>query len=192
MFSVSNKQFILLLCLTLNIININECSDQNVSSGEQESIKTTTKQEPTDDIVEITEADFITETVSNEAVTDKQEQNENKFTDNKIPPDNLIRSHNYRSSYKSTRIANKNLMPPRVSQLKPFSSNEKIDDFSLKKRKKKKTSNEFGNEIKYNVGPGVNISVEKEKELVSVYLDEDCLKDVFTGNLFKLDDCYNF
>lgn len=36
-------------------------------------------------------------------------------------------------------------------------------------------------EIKYNVGPGVNISLEPEKELVNVYLDEDCLKDVFTG-----------
>lgn len=37
-------------------------------------------------------------------------------------------------------------------------------------------------EVKYNVGPGVNISVEPNKELVNVYLDEDCLKDVFTGN----------
>lgn len=36
-------------------------------------------------------------------------------------------------------------------------------------------------EIKYNVGPGVNISVDAKHELVNVFLDEDCLKDVFTG-----------
>lgn len=46
---------------------------------------------------------------------------------------------------------------------------------------KRKLYTEFNDEIKYNVGPGVNIGVEKDKELVSVYLDEDCLKDVFTG-----------
>lgn len=55
--------------------------------------------------------------------------------------------------------------------------------------KVERKNDEFGNEIKYNVGPGVNISVEKEKELVSVYLDEDCLKDVFTGK-FYIEICY--
>lgn len=38
-----------------------------------------------------------------------------------------------------------------------------------------------GDEVKYNVGPGVNIGLERSRELVNVYLDEDCLKDVFTG-----------
>lgn len=42
-------------------------------------------------------------------------------------------------------------------------------------------------ELKYNVGPGVNISMDSNKELVNVYLDEDCLKDVFTGEVLS---CY--
>lgn len=187
MFSISNKQFILLLCLILNIINLNESSDQNASLIDQESIKSTTEQEYIEEIVEHTEADISTENVSNEAPTDEQQQYESKAPDNRKAMDNLIRSH-YRSSYisnKSTRLANKNLMIPRVTLIKPLFSSEKSDDLSLKKRKKKKPVNEFGNEIKYNVGPGVNISVEKDKELVSVYLDEDCLKDVFTGILVK-------
>lgn len=54
------------------------------------------------------------------------------------------------------------------------------------KVKRKSNSNSIVggvDELKYNVGPGVNISMDTSKELVNVYLDEDCLKDVFSGKL---------
>lgn len=43
-------------------------------------------------------------------------------------------------------------------------------------------------ELKYNVGPGVNISMDTSRELVNVYLDEDCLKDVFSGKIYIKDN----
>lgn len=59
------------------------------------------------------------------------------------------------------------------------------------KKKHLKAVGEFpGDDVKYNVGPGVNVSLDPEKELVNVYLDEDCLKDVFTGiNLILKNIC---
>lgn len=87
--------------------------------------------------------------------------------------------HNYRSSYVGNRL-NRRVATATAKQVEVTTT----EHTPLIKTKRKLT-NEFSDvqEIKYNVGPGVNIGVEKEKELVSVYLDEDCLKDVFTGNM---------
>lgn len=88
------------------------------------------------------------------------------------------RQHNYRSSY----VGNK--FDRRVTSSSSLSTADDTiaatEQIPLIKAKRK-VYNDFSEEIKYNVGPGVNIGVEKDKELVSVYLDEDCLKDVFTG-----------
>lgn len=83
--------------------------------------------------------------------------------------------HNYRSSYVGNRL-NRRATGATIKQSEAATT----EHVPLIKAKRKLT-NEFNEEVKYNVGPGVNIGVEKEKELVSVYLDEDCLKDVFTG-----------
>lgn len=45
------------------------------------------------------------------------------------------------------------------------------------KRKRKKV-------VKYNIGPGVNVSLDIPNEIVKVHLDEESLKDVFTGKHF--------
>lgn len=47
------------------------------------------------------------------------------------------------------------------------------------KRKRKKV-------MKYNVGPGVNVSLDIPNEVVKVNLDENSLKDVFTGKFSRL------
>lgn len=92
--------------------------------------------------------------------------------------------HNYRSSY----VGDKTLRSPNKNQMGTIADvGNKIDDVDTNeelqlKNRRRKPLTDFDNEIKYNVGPGVNISVDKTKDLVSVFLDEDCLKDVFTGN----------
>lgn len=91
--------------------------------------------------------------------------------------------HNYRSSYVGnkvqggTRLSNRN----RLGALIDVDNQIDNDDNETDAIVEPQPSNEFENEIRYNVGPGVNISVDKNQELVSVFLDEDCLKDVFTG-----------
>lgn len=156
------------------MIKLNECSEQATSYADQQDNDSTTEEKPVDRTDEFISSDDIDDTVSNARSDDNKSP-----TDTPKTTEHFVRSHNYRSSYvsnKSTRLANKNRIVGLAN-----APNENTEDFTLKKRKKKKPINEFGNEIKYNVGPGVNISVEMDKELVSVYLDEDCLKDVFTG-----------
>lgn len=53
------------------------------------------------------------------------------------------------------------------------------------KRKRKKY-------LKYNVGPGVNVSLDVTNEIVKVHLDEKCLKDVFTGKLLLKKKLFQF
>lgn len=92
---------------------------------------------------------------------------------------------NYRSSYLDNKT-----MYETVPSIKEIEN--KLDDVEVKeepakvKRRTKKKSqkkSKFGDEVRYNVGPGVNVSLDHDKELVNVYLDEDCLKDVFTGTV---------
>lgn len=105
---------------------------------------------------------------------------------------------NYRSSYVGGTKSNRRL-PSSINQYQVSNTNRQlIDGSSLNvdvqtatatvptttKTKKKQLApvvDEFGDEIKYKVGPGVHVGIEKKRGLVSLYLDEDCLKDVLTG-----------
>lgn len=102
-------------------------------------------------------------------------------------------------NYRSTYLDNKTVyeMTPKMREVE-----NKLEDVEIKeepvktKRKTKKRSKKpkYGEEVRYNVGPGVNVSLDHDKELVNVYLDEDCLKDVFTGtanNFLNLYESYN-
>ncbi|XP_055381748.1 uncharacterized protein LOC129612228 [Condylostylus longicornis] len=64
----------------------------------------------------------------------------------------------------------------------------------LKRKKKKKKKNKgsvvkkdepllynYDGEYRYNIGPGVNISLDMNTDIVSVNLDEDCLKEILLG-----------
>lgn len=177
--SMVNKKLAFLLCFLINIIHFNECSTQ---VSELASITTNKGQGD--------RSNAPTEPVNDELLVGKSKQLRNVV---------MGSMHNYRSSYvgtKSRRLASGNNQGGSSNVL-----NNRIDipitseESQLTKTKKKEPINEFGEEIKYNVGPGVNISVEVDKELVSVYLDEDCLKDVFTGNSLFQCHCfiyYNF
>lgn len=86
---------------------------------------------------------------------------------------------NFRSSYVGSKLSHR-VTPANDEVIKSAEVKVTTEETPLIKSKRK-FNHDLNEEIKYNVGPGVNIGVEKEKELVSVYLDEDCLKDVFTG-----------
>lgn len=155
---ILNKKVILLLCFTINIAQLIECSTESADHVNESA------QEPiVKDAVDVVES--ATKTVPD--IPSKTEHAKN------------IRvggvQHNYRSSYVGNRL-NRRVAASTAKQVE-ITSTEQIPLIKTKR----KLSNDFSDEIKYNVGPGVNIGVEKEKELVSVYLDEDCLKDVFTG-----------
>lgn len=89
-------------------------------------------------------------------------------------------------NYRSTYLDNKTMyeITPKMKEVE-----NKLDDGEVKEEpskvkrriKKKSKKPKYGDDVRYNVGPGVNVSLDHDKELVNVYLDEDCLKDVFTG-----------
>lgn len=108
---------------------------------------------------------------------------------------------NYKSSYVGGN--NKTMIAPPTASSIPSTQIEDVENRiedevdkrpKVNKVKKKKSSKKpsptklpeiiTADEIKYNVGPGVNLSLDSDKELVNVYLDEDCLKDVFTGKRY--------
>lgn len=92
-------------------------------------------------------------------------------------------------NYRSTYLDNKTMyeVTPKMKDIENKLDVAEVtsDEPTKTKRKTKKKSKKpkFGEEMRYNVGPGVNVSLDHDKELVNVYLDEDCLKDVFTGNV---------
>lgn len=96
------------------------------------------------------------------------------------------RPNSYRSSYVGSKFDRRAVAAQEADSTEINSTEQesliKATEQAPVIKAKRKLNNEFTDEVKYNVGPGVNIGVEKDKELVSVYLDEDCLKDVFTGN----------
>lgn len=95
---------------------------------------------------------------------------------------------NYKSSYVGNKTigATDTLATPTIEDVE--NRIEEVEQPKPNKVKRKKSKKAAAKpvvtpspELKYNVGPGVNLSLDSEKELVNVYLDEDCLKDVFTG-----------
>lgn len=156
-----NKKVVLLLCFTINIVQFIECateSNEHVSEAAQESA--------VKDSIGVTESAINAKYEAIDAVP-KSEHAKNMRNIGGV-------QHNYRSSYVGNRL---NRRVGTAAKQVEVATTEQIPIIKAKR----KFDNDFSEEIKYNVGPGVNIGVEKEKELVSVYLDEDCLKDVFTG-----------
>lgn len=180
--SIFNKHVAFLLCFIINITHLYECATQiNVSSNNVPSSST-------DESIPIvseneTGAALVTETAAPSATVSSRQLRK-------------VVMGNYRSSYvggsKSNRRLSSSINQYQVSNtnrhLNDGSSSEEVAETTaaptLTKTKKKQlvsVPSEFGDEIKYNVGPGVNIGIEKNRGLVSLYLDEDSLKDVLTG-----------
>lgn len=170
---ILNKKVVLLLCFTINILHFIECSTENQAD----------KVHKADNADAVNVSHNLTKLKPDDSVTSKMEQNKN------VRNIGGVVQHNYRSSYVGNRLnrrvatatvaAKKQQQQQQTEVIKPTISDD--DEHIPLVKAKRKFDNDFSEEIKYNVGPGVNIGVEKEKELVSVYLDEDCLKDVFTG-----------
>lgn len=132
-------------------------------------------------------------------ISDASVETASKAAEPKVPESRGFGTGNYRSSYVGGTKFNRKVLNHRNSAR--VIKTEVIDDSSSASGPSIESSSveapiqldEFGSEIRYNVGPGVNISVEKDKELVSVYLDEDCLKDVFTGKfIYKLSTLFMY
>lgn len=165
---ILNKKVVLLLCFTINIAHFIECTTTE-SNASNDHVNESNVQQP---IVKDSMSATNSATKSNPAVVLSKADHAKNIR-------NAIVGgvqHNYRSSYVGNRL-NRRYATATNKQVDSITSTEQIPLIKAKR----KLTNEFNDEIKYNVGPGVNIGVEKEKELVSVYLDEDCLKDVFTG-----------
>lgn len=101
--------------------------------------------------------------------------------------------NNYRSTYMGNASLESSLTSDNSDGVTPVPLDDdvenRLDDLVRPKKpkrklkpKKKHLNSIFDDELKYNVGPGVNVSLDKDKELVNVFLDEDSLKDVFSGN----------
>lgn len=173
--SIFNKHVAFLLCFIINITHLYECATEiNVSTDDLQ---------PTDQPIPIVNVNESTETVAaaSAPITSRQLRK--------------VVMGNYRSSYVGGTKSNRRL-PSSINQYQVSNTNRQLDDGSSSneaaetvatttaKTKKKQLApivDEFGDEIKYNVGPGVNVGIEKNRGLVSLYLDEDCLKDVLTG-----------
>lgn len=172
--SIFNKHVVFLLCFIINVMHLYECATQiNVNA------KNTLPLSATDAAIADDSAP-VTETVIPSATLTSRQLRK-------------MVAGTYRSSYVGGSKLNRRLSSS-ISQQQHHvtntnrqlddsgSSNESIQtETKTKKKQLAPAADEFGDEIKYNVGPGVNVGIEKNRGLVSLYLDEDCLKDVLTG-----------
>lgn len=177
---ILNKKVALVICFIVNIIHLNECSseaDVPIPSSKYEA-DSTQAQNTKDSAVDSAAAASQWSEASDSVVAGQAKRMRNAVFGGA--------QHNYRSSYVGNKFnrragaaAVRNVADTNTATTAPIvgSTSQNVPLFKAKR----KSVDEFGDEVKYNVGPGVNISVDKDKELVSVYLDEDCLKDVFTG-----------
>lgn len=185
---ISNQRLALVLCLALNAINLNSGATNSwtaISSSSDSLERADDAEIPQYSRYDATIQDGDSFQVSDDISVVSAADGEQPLLPSKgTATINNIGGvyHNYRSSYKSaTRTPNNNdgtSLTDIDNKLEEMDANEGF----IVQPEPPKEVNDFENEIRYNVGPGVNISVDKTKELVSVFLDEDCLKDVFTGN----------
>lgn len=189
MCAIMNQRMAYVLCIVLNAVNLNNGATNAWTVMTAEQLSPASRSDRAfSKITKFDEADSfqLSDDIDVSAVDDEQPLLPNKSLKSKIPSKNIINGlfHNYRSSYVGNKTAaknpNENPADPIVDVENKINDTDFNEDSGLKNRRRKPLS-DFDFEIKYNVGPGVNISVEKDKELVSVYLDEDCLRDVFTG-----------
>lgn len=191
---VSSQRLALVLCIALNAINVNSAATNTWTAITAEQIAAGQQQQPQRQ--ERLKAFQDGESFQvGDGINVSAEDNEQPLlpykaaaAEDKTVLKTLIGGvyHNYRSSYvgnkSGSRIMNRNRLDA-VAEV-----DNKIDEEAMAPAAK--PSSDFDNEIRYNVGPGVNISVDKTQELVSVFLDEDCLKDVFTGTFCPLFDSH--
>lgn len=181
--SIFNKHVVFLLCFIINVTHLYECATQiNVSTNDLPALSTATDP-PRPKVSENETNDAsVSETVATPLASSRQLRK--------------VVMGNYRSSYIGASKSNRRLSSSINQQYQQVSNTDRqLDDGSssneddtqtvapTKTKKKQLTpiADEFNDEIKYNVGPGVNVGIEKNRGLVSLYLDEDCLKDVLTG-----------
>lgn len=226
--------FILLLCMSANIININSSGNSKKSSGwHGTQLKPNFDRElpqftpfNSDEFVRIDSDDDVTSVIESEQIVNNKNYYRNNsaaenvlpINDSKLYPSNEHFSTSditrdvadlqeklkplknlfmgFYQNYKSSYVGNRTMIAPTSipnTQIEDVENRieEDIDEQpkvnKVKRKKSKKSPTTpvpeiiMADEIKYNVGPGVNLSLDSDKELVNVYLDEDCLKDVFTG-----------
>ena len=125
-------------------------------------------------------SDYFPDANNNEQVG---QQRQASTTIDMKPLKNLMMGlyHNYRSSYVGDKSNRTSIQTGAEASNKIDQNDKRKTVHRLKKTTKRKSAATDEDELKYNVGPGVNISIDVARELVSVFLDEDCLKDVFTG-----------
>lgn len=194
MCSISSKRAALVLCIVLNAISLNTGEENTWTALSAEMVNKPNNDAEYPHFSPFRDTESFQVGDETAVLGAKAEEpllsSKTKLTQ---PLNNFVAGlyHNYRSSY----IGNKTTLntPNRNHVAAVEEVDNKIDaidvqeEASLRKRKRKPLD-DYDSEIKYNVGPGVNISVEMDKELVSVYLDEDCLKDVFTGKFARIQD----
>lgn len=213
----SSKKFFFVICVALNIVNLN-CdkklwsssygpnfepdfprftpfsNDQFINVESDVSVSDGSSDPAVDNPAVDTKADESSSLVDRQRPNDEPQYfysekvvnplRRAQFSERIQPLKNFVMGlyQNYRSTYHGN-----NTMYETSPKLKEVEN--KLDEAEVKeeptkrKRKTKKKSKKpkYGEDVRYNVGPGVNVSLDHEQELVNVYLDEDCLKDVFTG-----------
>lgn len=168
-------------------------SDQFINVESDVSVSAANSDPPADDYV-------VDTTESKPSTTDKEQPNgepqyfysgkvvnsvkNTQFSDRIQPLKNFVMGlyENYRSAYLDNKTMYESTPTIKEIENKLDDAEVKEEPSKVKRRTKKKSKKpKYGEEYRYNVGPGVNVSLDHDKELVNVYLDEDCLKDVFTG-----------
>lgn len=205
----SNKKILLVLCVTLNFVNLNSGnskkgyvknygpnfepeypqftpfnSQEFINMSDDLNVEDEFEQVPTSQHAVFVKAPLPTQqSYPQQIFNGAYRPKDTHLTERLKPLTSLMMGlyNNYRSTYTGNQTfdsSNPTLLPEQLNEVE-----NKIEEIKVKKnrRKLKKKQTHFGQERKYNVGPGVNVSLNTNKELVNVYLDEDCLKDVFTG-----------
>lgn len=188
---LSSRGLALVLCFVLNAVSLNSGATNAWTAVSSEKLSGTKSNRANDQLSYFPDADKfqVADDFGASAVGEEQPLLPGK-SDKEKPLNNIGSGlfHNYRSSYvgdKTLRSPSRNHVGTMVDVGNKIDEVDSNEELQLRNRRRKPLS-DFENEIKYNVGPGVNISVDKTKELVSVFLDEDCLKDVFTGEFITI------
>lgn len=167
-----NKRAAFLLYCTINIVHFIECTTEDQLKASPSN---------TDPAIVLQKTEPIVQAVEPSTIQQNTETNQIRVKQVRASAFRMGNQPNFRSSYVGSKLSRRITTAVNNDEhTKNAVITPATEEIPIIKTKRK-LNEDFNDEIRYNVGPGVNIGVEKEKELVSVYLDEDCLKDVFTG-----------
>lgn len=168
---------------------VNVQSDVSVSENSDPSASSDPADDPTDESVSVDQKHTNVEPQYFYSGKVVNPMRKTEFSERIQPLKNFVMGlyQNYRSTYLDNSTMYEASPKLKEVENKLDDVEVKMDEPAKRKRKTKKKTKKpkYGEEVRYNVGPGVNVSLDHDKELVNVYLDEDCLKDVFTGTLQK-------